>query len=63
MKNVCIGSDFGAYLPGLNDMNCLCQVEILRDLLIDEFTDEKIVEDILAKNVIEFIKNNWNRKT
>jgi hypothetical protein len=30
-------------------------------LLLKEFGSEEIVEDILAKNVIEFIKNNWKR--
>ncbi len=60
-KNVCIGSDFGAYIPGLTDMNCLAQVEMLRELLIDEFGDEETVDNILAKNVIDFIKDNWKR--
>ncbi len=60
-KNICIGSDFGGYIPRLTDMNCLCQIEMLRELLINEFRDEEIVEDILAKNVIEFIKNNWKK--
>ncbi|MFC2084183.1 dipeptidase [Bacteroidota bacterium] len=59
LKNVCIGSDFGAYLPALSDMNCLCQVDMLREYLMSEFGSEKIVEDILAKNAIDFIKNNW----
>jgi microsomal dipeptidase-like Zn-dependent dipeptidase len=61
LKNICIGSDFGAYIPPLTDMNCLCQVEMLRELLLDEFGSEEIIEDILAKNVIGFIKNNWKR--
>jgi len=60
-KNICIGSDFGAYIPPLTDMNCLCQVEMLRKLLLDEFGSEEIVEEILAKNVIGFIRNNWKR--
>ena len=58
-KSICIGSDFGAYIPPLTDMNCLCQVEMLREQLINEFSDEEIAENILAKNVIDFIKNNW----
>lgn len=61
LKNICIGSDFGAYIPPLTDMNCLCQVEMLRELLMDEFGSEEIIEDILAKNIIGFIKNNWKR--
>jgi microsomal dipeptidase-like Zn-dependent dipeptidase len=60
-KNICIGSDFGGYIPHLIDMNSLCEIEKLRVLLLKEFGSEEIVEDILAKNVIEFIKNNWKR--
>jgi len=61
LKSICIGSDFGGYIPPLTDMNCLCQVEILHNLLVKEFGSEDTVEDILAKNVIEFIRNNWKR--
>lgn len=61
LKNICIGSDFGAYIPPLTDMNCLCQVEMLRELLINEFSNEETVDDILVKNVIEFIGINWKR--
>ena len=60
-KNICIGSDFGGYIPHLTDMNSLCEIEKLRVLLLKEFGSEEIVEDILAKNVIEFIRNNWKR--
>lgn len=58
-SNVCIGSDFGGFIPRLCDMNCLCQIDMLQELLMKEFSDEKIVEDILAKNAIDFIGNNW----
>jgi microsomal dipeptidase-like Zn-dependent dipeptidase len=58
-SNVCIGSDFGGFIPRLCDMNCLCQIDMLQELLIKEFSDEKIVEGILAKNTIDFIGNNW----
>ncbi|UCH65216.1 MAG: membrane dipeptidase [Ignavibacterium sp.] len=61
LKNVCIGSDFGAYIPRLSDINRLCQIEKLRVLLLKEFGSEKTVEDILAKNVIDFIGINWKR--
>ncbi len=60
-KNICIGSDFGAYIPRLSDINRLCQIEKLRELLLEEFGSEVTVEDILAKNVIEFIRINWKR--
>jgi len=61
LNNVCIGSDFGGFIPRLCDMNCLCQIEMLQELLMKEFSDEKIVEDILAKNAIDFIGNNWKK--
>jgi len=38
-------------------MNSLCEIEKLRVLLLKEFGSEEIVENILAKNVIEFIRN------
>ena len=60
-KNICIGSDFGAYIPSLSDINNLCQIEMLRNLLLEEFGSEETVEDILAKNVIDFIRTNWIR--
>jgi membrane dipeptidase len=60
-KNICIGSDFGGYIPHLIDMDSLCEIEKLRVLLLDEFGSEEIVENILAKNVIEFVRNNWKR--
>jgi microsomal dipeptidase-like Zn-dependent dipeptidase len=63
LKNICIGSDFGGYIPRLTDMNCLCQIEMLRELLINEFGNEETVDDILAKNVIDFIKTNWKKNT
>lgn len=58
-RSVCIGTDFGAYIPQLTDMNCLCQEEMLRNHLMDEFEDEQIVENILARNVLDFIRSNW----
>ena len=60
-NNVCIGSDFGAYIPSLSDINHLCQIENLRVLLLEEFGSEELVEKIVAKNVIDFIGTNWKR--
>jgi len=45
----------------MSDMNQLCQIEKLRTLLLMEFGFEEVVEDILAKNVIDFISDNWKR--
>ena len=61
LKNICIGSDFGAYIPRLSDINQLCQIEKLRVLLLKEFGSEEVVENIMAKNVIDFIRSNWKR--
>jgi membrane dipeptidase len=61
LKNICIGSDFGGYISRPSDMNRLCQIEKLRKLLLMEFGSEETVEDILAKNVIDFIGANWKR--
>jgi hypothetical protein len=36
---------------------------MLRELLINEFGNEETVDDILAKNVIDFIKTNWKKNT
>jgi hypothetical protein len=36
---------------------------MLQELLMKEFSDEKIVEDILAKNAIDFIGKNWKMNT
>ena len=60
-KNICIGSDFGAYIPRLSDINRLYQIEKLRKLLLEEFGSEETVEEILAKNTIDFIRTNWKR--
>jgi microsomal dipeptidase-like Zn-dependent dipeptidase len=58
-KNVAIGSDFGGYITGPNDMSRLSQIDRLRKLLMDEFECEKTVEDILANNAINFLLANW----
>ena len=44
---------------GPREMNDLSRVDLLRDALLDEFADEDIVEDILARNVIDFLDRNW----
>jgi len=55
-----IGSDFCGYIKGPKDMMKLGEIDKLRRTLLDEFDkDEKIVEDIMANNVIHFLRNNW----
>ncbi len=58
-KHVGIGSDFAGYISGPRDMCRLSQVGRLRRLLMKEFDDEQVVEDILANNAIEFLMKNW----
>ncbi len=58
-KNIGIGSDFGGYINGPRDMHNLEEIGKLWHMLIEEFGDKKIVEDILANNVIEFLEKNW----
>ena len=43
-------------------MHRLSDIHKLRELLRDEFDDDDIVEDILARNVSEFFVNNWGVK-
>ena len=62
-NNICIGSDFGGFIPRLADMNCLCNIDMMEQYLMEEFNDEKIVENILAKNAIDFIGKNWKMNT
>ena len=58
-KHIGIGSDFSGFITAPNDMDKLADIDRLRQLLLREFDDEGIVEDILADNVIEFLLGNW----
>jgi membrane dipeptidase len=58
-KHVGIGSDFAGYISGPTDMSRLSQIGRLRSLLLTEFGNEQVVEDILANNVINFVISNW----
>lgn len=60
-KHIGIGTDFAGYIPPPKDMKCHGHIELLRQKLLLEFDgDEKIVEDIMANNVIHFLKEHWN---
>ena len=61
-KCIGIGSDFAGYIPGPKEMHRLSDIHKLRELLRDEFDNDDIVEDILARNVSEFFVNNWGVK-
>jgi membrane dipeptidase len=58
-KHVGIGSDFAGFINPPKEMSRLSQVDRLRRLLLDEFGDKTIVADIMANNVINFLKQNW----
>jgi microsomal dipeptidase-like Zn-dependent dipeptidase len=59
-KHVGIGSDYAGFISPPKEMTRISQIGQLRSLLLDEFSDATIVDDILANNAIEFIKANWN---
>jgi membrane dipeptidase len=58
-KTVAIGSDFAGYIQGPRDMLRIEHINRLRTLLIDEFQDVQVVEDIMSNNAIEFLRLNW----
>ncbi|MDH3892814.1 MAG: membrane dipeptidase [candidate division Zixibacteria bacterium] len=58
-KHVGIGSDFAGFINPPKEMTRLSQIDQLRRLLLDEFGDESVVADILARNAINFLKENW----
>jgi microsomal dipeptidase-like Zn-dependent dipeptidase len=58
-KQIGIGSDFGGYITGPKEMSHLSQVPLLNRMLLDEFGDEQIVEDIMANNVMRFFTTQW----
>jgi membrane dipeptidase len=61
-RHVAIGSDFGGYIQGPQEMTCLGQIQLLRQLLMEEFDeDEAVVEAIMAGNVIRFLRENWRK--
>jgi membrane dipeptidase len=62
-KCIGIGSDFAGFISGPKEMSKLSEIHKLREMLMDEFSDEKIVESIMAKNVADFFVNNWGNKS
>jgi membrane dipeptidase len=61
-KCIGIGSDFAGYINGPKEMSKLSEIHKLREMLMDEFNDEEIVESIMAKNVADFFVKNWGVK-
>jgi membrane dipeptidase len=58
-RHLAVGSDFGAYVTPPREMNRLSQIGVLRAMMLDEFGDEDLVEDVLANNAIDFLGKNW----
>jgi microsomal dipeptidase-like Zn-dependent dipeptidase len=61
-KHVGIGSDASGYISPPKDMGHLSEIGKLRSLLIEEFGDHDIVDDILANNAIDFLTTNWGKR-
>ena len=62
-RNVGIGSDFAGYIPGPKEISCLAQIDVLRELLMEEFdNDLLIVDDIMSNNVTRFLLENWGAR-
>jgi membrane dipeptidase len=65
-RAVGIGSDFSGYIMGPREMKSTGQVELLRERLQVEFEKDhsadqsrEIVEDIMARNALRFLRENW----
>jgi microsomal dipeptidase-like Zn-dependent dipeptidase len=65
-RQIGIGSDFAGFITGPKYIDKLSQIDRLRILLLDEFSDGlgdsdagQVVEDIMANNVIRFLQDNW----
>lgn len=61
-----IGSDFSGYITGPREMHSVGQVELLRERLQMEFEKDhtaeeasEIVEDVMARNALRFLRENW----
>jgi membrane dipeptidase len=60
-RSIGIGSDFSGFIAGPRDMSRLGQVDRLRAALMDEFADESLVSDVMARNAIRFLSDHWGR--
>lgn len=58
-QHVCVGSDAAGYILPPREMRFLSEIGTLRSMLLQEFGDEGIVEDIMANNVLNFLTSNW----
>jgi microsomal dipeptidase-like Zn-dependent dipeptidase len=60
-KHVAIGSDFGGYIQGPRGLQCIGQIDLLRQELEAELGNPDVVADIMAANTIDFLTTNWGR--
>ena len=58
-RSIGIGSDFSGFIGAPTDMNRLGQVDRLRTALMDEFADEALVSDVMARNATQFLSEHW----
>ena len=65
-----VGTDFGGYIPRIEDMSDVSEIELLRASLADEFGRDPalagrdhgpILDAILAENAIRFLGEEWGR--
>ncbi len=61
-----IGSDFSGYIVGPQEMRSVGEIELLRQRLQTEFEKDHssaqatdIVEDVMARNALRFVRENW----
>lgn len=60
-RSIGIGSDFSGFIAGPREMTRLGQVNRLRAALMDEFADEVLVSDVMARNATRFLSDHWGR--
>ncbi len=59
-KCIGIGSDFSGFIAGPKEISRLDEIDRLRRMLLEEFdNDGRMVEDMMAQNVIDFLLQNW----
>lgn len=59
-KCIGLGSDFSGFIAGPKEISRLDEIDRLRRMLLEEFDhDVRMVEDMMAQNVIDFLLQNW----
>ena len=60
-RQIAIGSDFSGFTIGPRDMTHLKQVTRLRQALMAELGDERMVTDVMAGNATRYFATHWGR--